>query len=150
MLLCFLYANSFVAIPVAAYLAEKYTAKIHLLTVIPSAETLSVKEAITSRISPRMTALALNIHAQQMEEYLLKRSQELASQGITTASTVLHGDIPIKLIEVVATEGIDLVVMATHGHNAIDAHWEGSLTPRFLQKTPVPVLLVRGTGHNGE
>jgi len=37
------------------------------------------------------------------------------------------------------------LVMATHGHNVIDARWEGSLTPRFLPKSPVPVLLVRGT-----
>ena len=139
-----------VAIPVAAYLAEKYTAKIHLVTVIPSVETLSVKKAITSRVSPRMTTLALNIHAQQAEEYLLQRSQKFARQGITAVSTVLHGDIPTKLIEMIAVEGIDLVVMATHGHNMIDAHWEGNLTPRFLHKSPVPVFLVRGKGRDEE
>ena len=45
------------AIPVAVYLAEKCAATIRLLTVVPTAETLPVKEAITGRVSPRATAL---------------------------------------------------------------------------------------------
>ena len=139
-----------VAIPVASYLAEKYQAKLCLLTVVPNSDSLAVREAITGRVSPRTTALTLDIGAQQAEAYLSKMAQELSNQGILATGRVLRGEVTSKLIETISTEGIDLVVMATHGHNAIDAHWEGSLTPRFLPKTPVPVMLVRGIGEDRE
>ena len=101
-------------------------------------------------MSPRTTTLALDISAKQTEEYLLKISQELSKQGISATGVVLRGEVSSKLIETIAAEGIDLVVMATHGHNVIDSHWEGSLTPRFLPKTPVPVMLVHGIGEDRE
>jgi nucleotide-binding universal stress UspA family protein len=139
-----------VAIPVAVSLAAKCQAKIRLLTVIPTAETLPVKEAITGRVSPRATTLTLDISAQQAEEYLHRKSQDISAQGVQVSEAVLRGDVPSKLIEVIVAEDIDLVVIATHGHNFIDARWEGSLTPRFLPKTPVPVILVRGIEDDSE
>ncbi len=137
------------AIPVAVSLAAKCDAKIRLLTVMPTAETLPVKEAITSRVSPRLTSIALDISVQQAKEYLEKVSQDISAQGVPVSGVILRGDVPTKLIEAITAEGSDLVIMATHGHSAIDAHWEGSLTPRFLPKTPVPVILVRGIDDHG-
>ena len=138
------------AIPVAVFLAAKCEAKIRLLTVIPTAETLPVREAITGRVSPRMTSIALDISVQQAKEYLQKVSQDISAQGVPVSGVILRGDVLTKLIEAITVEGSDLVIMATHGHTAIDAHWEGSLTPGFLPKTPVPVILVRGTEDNSE
>ena len=138
------------AIPVAVSLAAKCDAKIRLLTVIPTAETLPVKEAITGRVSPRLTSIALDLSAQQAKDYLQKISQDISAQGESVSGIILRGDVPTKLIEVITAEGSDLVIMATHGHSAIDAHWEGSLAPRFLPKTPVPVILVRGTEDNSK
>ena len=132
------------AIPVAVFLAAKCEAKIRLLTVIPTAETLPVKGAITGRVSPRMTAITLDISVQLAKEYLQKVSQDISAQGVPVSGVIIRGDVPTKLIEAISAEGSDLVIMATHGHSAIDAHWEGSLTPEFLPKTPVPVILVRG------
>jgi nucleotide-binding universal stress UspA family protein len=139
-----------VAIPVALSLAAKCGAKIRLLTVISTNETLSVKGAITGRVSPRAVTLSLDISAQQAEEYLHRISQELSTQGVPVSKSVVRGDVPAKLIETITAESIDLVVMATHGTNAIDARWEGSLTPRFLPKAPVPVILVRGRKEKNE
>jgi nucleotide-binding universal stress UspA family protein len=138
-----------IAIPVAVFLAAKCEAKIRLLTVVPTPQTLPIKSAITGRVSPRATTLALDNSAQQAEQYLHKITQELATQGAQVSGAVLRGNAESRLIETIAAEAIDLVVMATHGTNAIDARWEGSLTPRFLPKTPVPVILVRGTQDGG-
>ena len=139
-----------VAIPVAVSLAAKCEAKIRLLTVVPTAETLPVKDAITGRVSLRATRLALDISAQQAEEYLNKVSQDLSTKRDLVSGIVLRGNVQSKLIETIEADCIDMVVMATHGHNAIDARWEGSLTPSFLPKTTVPVILVRGTDDNSE
>ncbi len=124
-----------IAIPVAVFLAAKCEAKIRLLTVVPTPDTLPVKRAITGRVSPRATTLTLDNSAQQAEQYLHEVTQELATQGAQVSGVVLRGNAESRLIETIAAEAIDLVVMATHGTNAIDARWEGSLTPRFLPKT---------------
>ena len=133
-----------VAIPVAVSLAARCAARLRLLTVIPTSDKLSMKGAIAGRVSPRTTDLSLEISAQQAEDYLRKIAQDILDQGTPVSGVVLRGDVQSKLIEIIETEQIDLVVMATHGHNVIDARWESSLTPGFLPKTPVPVLLVRG------
>lgn len=134
-----------VALPAAVYFAEKFQAKIHFLTVIPNPQSLSMKEAIASRVSPRASSLSLEIDARQAEKYLLGLCQQLSKEGLEAESIVLRGDVSAKLMDTLINEKIDLLVMATHGHNMIDARWEGSLTPGFLPKSPVPVLLVRGT-----
>lgn len=139
-----------VAIPVAVALAAKCEAKIWLLSVVPTTETLTVKEAIIGRVSPRLTSISLDISVEKAKEYLEKVSQDISTQGVPVSGVILRGDAPAKLMETIEAEGIDLVIMATHSHNAIDAHWEGSLTPRFLPKTPVPVILVRGIEDNNE
>lgn len=133
------------ALPVASFLAKQYQASLRLLTVIPGTENLSVREGITSRVSPRITALALDINAKQAEEYLRQTSQKISQQGISATGDVLRGDVPARMMEVIEKESINMVVMATHAHGTLDSRWEGSLTPRFLPGTPVPVLLVRST-----
>jgi nucleotide-binding universal stress UspA family protein len=134
-----------VAIPVAIYLATKCEAEIRLLTVVPTSDTLPIKKAITTRVSPRAVTLSLDITAQQAEEYLQAISKEITAKGVTVKGIVARGSTTSMQIEIITEEDIDLVVMATHGTNALDARWEGSLTPRFLPKTPVPVILVHGT-----
>jgi nucleotide-binding universal stress UspA family protein len=131
------------AIPVAVAMAEKCEAKIHLLTVIATPETVPVKDALTRRVSPRLTMLSLESAVQHAEDYLKKVGKDISAKGIPVAGLVLRGDAPEQLLEAVRDEQIDLVVLATHSHSAIDAHWEGGLTPRFLPKTTVPVLLVQ-------
>ena len=133
-----------VAAPVAVALATQCAAQLCVLTVVPTAETLPVKEAITARLRPLSTMAALNSSAHQAEKYVQKITRDLLAQGLLVSGVVLRGDAAAKLMETIAAESIDLVVMATHGHSAIDAHWEGSQTPGFLSRTPVPVVLVRG------
>lgn len=139
-----------VAIPVAVFLASTFGARLRLLTVIPTSDTLSMKGAIAGRVSPRTTNLSLEISARQAEEYLRKIAQDILAQGVPVSGVVLRGNVQTKLLETIGADQIDLVVMATHGHNMIDARWEASLTPGFLPKTPVPVVLVRGTGDNND
>ena len=133
-----------VTIPVAATLAAKCNAQVQLLTVVPTADTLPVKEAITSRVSPRATAVALDSSAQQAGEYLRKTAQDLISQGVQASGAVVRGDTLSRLMEAVQVGGIDLVVMATHGRGVVDARLEGSLAPKFFPRSPVPVILMRG------
>lgn len=139
-----------VAIRVADGLTRKLDATLLLLNVVPTSGTVAVKGAITGRVSPRTLALSLDISAQQAEEYLAQIAQSLAVGKQPVVTSVLRGDVAPTLIEAINAESVDLVVMTTHGHGVLDARWDGSLTPSFLPKSPVPVLLVRGVGDDVE
>jgi nucleotide-binding universal stress UspA family protein len=130
------------ALPIGAYLATKFHAKLRLLTVIPTPKTLLGKEVVTSRYLPHAKTLSLDISAQEAEDYLYQIAKDLSSQGLIVSDTVLRGDAVSNLIKTIESEGIGMVIVATHGLSAFDAQWEGSLTPGLFSKTPVPVILV--------
>ena len=132
------------SIPVAAAFAEKCQAKINLLTVVPTIGTSSVRAALINRVSPRAAKLELDNSAQQAEKYQGEIAEDLSDGGILVSQSVLRGDVLAGLMETITAERIDLVIMATHGHSAIDVSWEGSLTPRFLPNAQIPVILLRG------
>jgi nucleotide-binding universal stress UspA family protein len=48
-----------------------------------------------------------------------------------------------RLCEFVAEEGIDLVVMATHGRGPLSRFWLGSVADELVRRMPAPLLLVR-------
>ena len=47
-----------------------------------------------------------------------------------------------RIVATAAETRADLIVMATHGRTGGSAFWEGSVTPKVLKDTFVPVLLV--------
>lgn len=132
------------AIGPAADLARHSGAAIDLLTIVPTADTLPMKDAIASRHSPRATALTLEHFTDQAAEYLDKVASTLTADGISVQTLIARGETAKQMSEVINSGDYDLIVMATHSNTAIDAHWSGNLTPRFLPDTPVPVLLIRG------
>ncbi len=134
-----------IAIPVAQALASQCGATLYLLSVVPTTETLSIKDAVAGRASPRTTMLALDSSARQAADYLQHICDGLTANQQRATGAVLRGDAAARVQETVAAENIDLIVMATHGRSAIDARWEGSLTPRVLPVTTVPVILVRSS-----
>ena len=132
------------AIPSATYLADKLKAEVHLLSVIPTSDSVPVKEALSRRVSPRAANFTLESSVKNAENYLQKIGETIADRDGQVFGAVMRGDAPDKLLDYIEEEEIDLVILATHGHNAIDARWEGSLTPRYLPRSTVPVLLVQG------
>ena len=132
------------AIPAATYLADKLKAEVHLLSVIPTSDSVPVKQALSRRVSPRAANFTLESSVKNAEAYLQKVGESIADRDGQVFGAVMRGDAPDKLLDYIEEEQIDLVILATHSHNAIDARWEGSLTPRFLPRSIVPVLLVQG------
>jgi nucleotide-binding universal stress UspA family protein len=61
---------------------------------------------------------------------------------IQTEIIVKVGDVHDELLGIMSSEGIDLVVMGTHGRRAFERFLLGSVTERMLRKSAVPVLTV--------
>lgn len=60
--------------------------------------------------------------------------------GLTVATAVSTGQAPMELCAYVEANGIDFVVMATHGRSGASRWWLGSVTDRLLRRVAVPVL----------
>jgi len=52
----------------------------------------------------------------------------------------------VEIIDYINEEGIDLVVMGTHGRSCIEHMLIGSVAEKVVRKSPCPVLTVRPKG----
>ena len=138
------------ALPVAQAIAEKCEAGLHLLTVVPTASTLSAERAATGMLLPTTMTAVLELAQRGAVEYLQNVSARMLAEGVPTAATVARGDPPTMILSTAEKQAADLIVMATHGRGNFDAFWSGSVTPKVLSKTNVPVLLVRVIGRAAE
>lgn len=68
--------------------------------------------------------------------------------GVTASGELLMGKALPELGGYIAREGIDLVVLATHGWGGLQRAWLGSTTDALIRQVTVPVLASRPRGPN--
>jgi nucleotide-binding universal stress UspA family protein len=59
---------------------------------------------------------------------------------------VVLGDAAEEILNYAKTEGIDLIIMGTHGRKGIERIIFGSVAERVVKKSPIPVLTVNPYG----
>jgi nucleotide-binding universal stress UspA family protein len=72
------------------------------------------------------------------------------SAGVDARTSVVEGDVHRRIVDYVDEEGIDLIVMGTHGRRGLDRLILGSVTERVVRSSPVPVLTVRQRSSDGD
>ena len=76
--------------------------------------------------------------------YLADVEPRLASQGVPVRTEAIESHRPAEAITDYARQkGIDLIVMATHGHTGVKELMLGSVARSVLHLSHVPVLLIR-------
>ncbi len=136
-------ANHEPALPVATDIARVCNAGLHLLTVVPTSSTLSAERSGTGTFLPTTMAAMLDLAQRGAVEYLQALAARLLADGMPTSANVARGDVAPAILNAVERASADLIVLATHGRGNIDAFWSGSVTPKVLSRSSVPVLLVR-------
>jgi nucleotide-binding universal stress UspA family protein len=130
-------------LPVAAGLAQICQGTLHLVMVVRTRETLSGESAMAARFLPRAAQALLDAGQESAVEYLEQHVRRLQSEGLNVVASVGRGA-PAEIIASTADEThANLIVLGTHGKAGMDAFWSDSVTPRIIQRTHVPVLLVR-------
>ena len=77
-------------------------------------------------------------------KYLAKVASRLSSKGIKVKTKALEANRPAyTIIDYTQKNGMDLIVMATHGHTGLKKLMLGSVAFGVLNGSPVPVLLIR-------
>jgi nucleotide-binding universal stress UspA family protein len=128
------------ALPMACSLAEKYGAQMVLLCVVepmPGAEYVTYSEALKllSNLSKHLVLEA--------EEYLEAEQRELHQAGCRVKTMIREGVAAESIIETVASEAVDLIVMSTHGRGGLSRWTAGSVADKVMRYCQCPILLIR-------
>jgi len=134
------------AIAHAQSIANAFGARVYLLQVISLTH-----EYETSRDgggeSPSVVEYSLDIAREitagrqtRAEKYLEAAAARLASNGIHVETSVRQGLTLENITNFVEENGIDLIVMSTHGRGYFQRFLVGSVTDRVIRSSHVPVL----------
>lgn len=123
-------------------LAEAIGAHLHLLTVIETVRTLGAREAPTGLMLPSATRAMLEIAEESACEHLTTHAVAWEKKGIEVTTEVLRGDPAPQIAQEAKDEDDDLIVLGTHGRSGLNAFWSGSVAPRVLGLTRIPLLII--------
>ena len=126
------------AVPLAEHFARKTGATVHLVMVHEPAPVWFSPPELPVNMAE------FDIAAWHREsDYLEGVAQRLAvNSGLQVKHRVLDGDVPAAIEEFAAAQGVDLVVMTTHGHSGITRLWLGSTADKLIRRLSIPVLVV--------
>jgi nucleotide-binding universal stress UspA family protein len=65
--------------------------------------------------------------------------------GVPLQATLLDGPVADALCQHASSQGIDLVVLTTHGRGALSRFWLGSTADQLVRRLPMPVIAFRPT-----
>ncbi len=101
----------------------------------------------TAEIASLEQLKAFEVHNKvEAEKYLRKTAVRLNKAGISAKGNVIYGKAAEALTEFANKNGIDLIVIATHGRSGVSRWVWGSVADRILHSASVPILMVRAPG----
>jgi len=84
---------------------------------------------------------ALRTEGETATDAVVERAED---RGVDVRESVVDGVAEDAIVDYADAEGIDLIVMGTHGRRGLDRYLVGSVTERVVRRTEVPTLVVRG------
>jgi nucleotide-binding universal stress UspA family protein len=116
-------------------LADAYDATVHVLSVADERN--------------RFESPSAGIAADAWEESELERAEAAVDgtagalpEDVTVERAVVEGIPHEAIVDYVEDEGVDVVVMGTHGRTGIEHYLVGSVAEKVVRTSPVPVLTV--------
>jgi nucleotide-binding universal stress UspA family protein len=80
------------------------------------------------------------------EAYLEKIVQKTALEGAVLSLEVLEGKVAETLSHWAEKNGVDLIIIASHGRSGVSRWVMGSVADRILRSVCVPVMMIRAPG----
>jgi nucleotide-binding universal stress UspA family protein len=133
---CDLTDNSLKVLPYVLSLAEKYDSKVYLLYV----DDLYVWGG---NFIPHPSLTVLQKESLEAARKAMDRVCEERLQGCPNFQRkVVSGDPVSEIVKEIEAEGINMVVMGTHGRRGLEERIFGSVAENVVKKSPVPVLVI--------
>jgi nucleotide-binding universal stress UspA family protein len=123
-------------VPTVMTMVQKFDAELHLLFVV------RILRYFTDIYVPHPS---INLFETEMVEGAQKKMEEFRQSCFADLAAiqtnVLLGDPADTIIEYINDNGIEMVVMGTHGRKGLDRVLFGSVAERVIKTSPVPVLV---------
>lgn len=125
------------ALDQAEKLAKTFDSEIILFQVVPFMPIYGSPELVTPLIVDEKQKEAA-------DKYLLNLTEELQQKGLKVSATAKTGQqVAVEIIDFAKENGVDLIVMCTHGRSGISRWVLGSIALKVLTRAETPILLLR-------
>ncbi|HOG16299.1 MAG TPA: universal stress protein [Syntrophales bacterium] len=131
-------APSLVALEAAKELAAQFSAELSVVHVVSAVPLLPVMEGTSSFDVETYQAELIACSRQALDDLIRKH---FPNGGVR--SDLLHGNPADQIVRIAEKEGVDLIVLATHGQTGWRHLVFGSVAARVVRLAPCPVLTVR-------
>lgn len=116
---------------------ERIDARSYKVQIAPASGTLPPLEPVV-----KMPA-AVGKMQRQGERYLNRIAKGLTRKGINVRTSVLLGNPADEIQHLAEEEGVDLIIMSSHGRSGHSKWALGSISDKMLRASKVPMLLVK-------
>jgi nucleotide-binding universal stress UspA family protein len=130
------------ALPVAAELARSLNIALHLFTAVHTLGSLPGERAAAGWMLPNTTRAMLDMTFESAQERLESMAAAWRTAGLTVTTEVRRGDPSQQILTAAKAAEADLIVLLTHGKSGLKAFWSGSVGPKVVSATHLPVLLI--------
>jgi len=134
-------ASSEGAVEHAIELAKQYDATLHTLYVVDTGAYSAME------VGSDVVVEALREEGKQAVNRV---AEEAESEGIQVNTAVETGIAHRSIVDYVENEGVDLVVMGTHGRTGVGRFLLGSVAEKVVRTADVPVMTVRSAEEEAE
>lgn len=129
--------NSKKIIKSAVYVAGKFEASLAIVFVVQSFEDYSgffVPHMPIAQFEEEMVQSA----ERKMESFL----DENLEESVAHEATVLSGDVAEEIVSYAQTQGVDMIVMGTHGYKGFEKILFGSVAEKVVKTASCPVMTI--------
>ena len=136
------------ALGMAQHLARSSATSLHLLQVISLRPELDARrgssgESITVLEMEQAAARRLiDVQTARGKAYLDGLAVQLQHAGLRVTTVIREGAAAQHIVEYAQEQGIDLIVMSTHGRSGFKRFFVGSVTDRVIRAGETPVLVL--------
>ena len=121
----------------AVTIAKRFDSELHLIHVIPNLNYFTPYESFLT--PENLVAIERNIEGEVGKDFdKITKKIELPFKRIIKTGVTF-----VEIIDYIKDQGVDLVVMGTHGRSGIEHILIGSVAEKVVRKSPCPVLTVR-------
>ena len=129
--------NLYKVLPYVLSVSEKYNAMIYLLHVVQDLRKWG------KIYVPHTSMDKLQGEALEAADKALDKVCDQDLQGCPNFQRrIVSGDPAAEILKLINSEGIDLVIMGTHGRKGLEHVMFGSVAENVVKKSPVPVLTI--------
>jgi len=120
--------------------AQKFGSEIHLVQIIVQYSGAIVPYELDYQMTETFREAAIR----EAHEYLRRVERQFATKGVKPIVTkVIEGMVAEGILEYASHQGIEMIVMATHGRSGVNRWVFGSVAEKVLRASECPVFLVR-------